>query len=919
MRHPCPKLPCAPDRKVLFVNNSAGSPDGEGAASSLRAALAHANIIQQSQTPAQRDAERRIKERQGKWDANMVHILKLFSSMGVLAELSYHPVQEPPSLHFREAGHHSRRHKAAAVMSASANIASPASGAGVLPTTDPSLAPPGRPQPRTLAASGYALPGAPQWLLQAGWCSVQGRLNLKQGHLATPPTPKTSTSKYSPRGNSGSASRSKALLGWVARPIEPVVSSCQVTCSRTMERVLSDAAAATGLHDLGRSIAVPSATIATLADARWAAVPGRYHVSRKANGTRHLLIIAADGTPYLLDRAGALYAYPLTAPGGNAHSLPPGTVLDGELVWVGTVPKPNIWAATAVTATVGAAAAICGDPGHHPNPEPAGSITAQPTPSAVEAMATGGAQAGTTTGSHRAHTSSRSGFFVVFDALAVGGAPVWQHTLDKRQEAMVIDLGLQEAEGCEQLLAAGAAARGEAAEAAEAAEAGTAGAAPAPRTAGVTGSTRYHPPKLRARTPSLALLPHAKYQQAPLVSPESGGVVLVLKRHHPVTSDTLLHLESTRDTCPYPTDGLVFTPSTMPYALGMQQLLLKWQTPATMAADIKGSVLLRRAGSAYSSKLAETTRDLINNLLPGLVYECRLGKPPTAPATSSAAAETAAAAGLTAAQVAGMQKRMREAVVTSHLPWVPVSVRWDKVVGNHPASVKGMEGRVSAGRWVSLEQLVQAVEEVQGSIASATAPSSAAPLGPPSPPPPDAARTRLVHPARAMAFDDLLTRVRGVVEAGVVEEWEEPATGLAFYSYKAPAAPTAALQAAPDASSVAPAGNTGADQEAAAAAAAAAGGLIEIVGMCRGLVLHPPTRTVVATPFVKFHEIQGGEGEGGGGGEGAVHSGGSMVAAGGGSVGTHLPQGGTGQASGTEDKQVRWNDVYTEIVPPVLV
>jgi hypothetical protein len=64
-------------------------------------------------------------------------------------------------------------------------------------------------------------------------------------------------------------------------------------------------------------------------------------VSRKADGTRHLLIVTSDGTCYLHNRLGTLYAFPAVVLQAAAldvaqhpQQLPPGTVLDGELLFV---------------------------------------------------------------------------------------------------------------------------------------------------------------------------------------------------------------------------------------------------------------------------------------------------------------------------------------------------------------------------------------------------------------------------------------------------------------------------------------------------------------------------------------------------------------------------------------------------------
>ncbi|KAG1670820.1 hypothetical protein FOA52_003411 [Chlamydomonas sp. UWO 241] len=135
----------------------------------------------------------------------------------------------------------------------------------------------------------------------------------------------------------------------MARAMPPVVSSRLVSSAAEREMVLHEAERSSGLRDLGQCIAVPSQIVATPGDASLLAYPGRYCVSRKCDGTRHLLLMTSGGQAYLLNRAGTLYRYPLqcssstaavqstegsTSPiaqeaeeGGNAL-LPAGTVLD---------------------------------------------------------------------------------------------------------------------------------------------------------------------------------------------------------------------------------------------------------------------------------------------------------------------------------------------------------------------------------------------------------------------------------------------------------------------------------------------------------------------------------------------------------------------------------------------------------------
>lgn len=614
------------------------------------------------------------------------------------------------------------------------------------------------------------------------------------------------------------------LGAWVARAIGPVVSPRLVSCRATRDAVLPQAAAVSGLTALGRTIAVPTASVNTLADARWVAVPDRYLVSRKVDGVRHLLIVASDGTPYLLNRAGSLYAYPLTAPG----DLPPGTVLDGELVWKGKDSGGS------------AAGAGCTNAGER-----------APVPSSGHCR----------------------GFFIAFDELCIGGARVWHLHLQQRLQRMVTQLGLTEAEECGQLQTAAAAAAATAdpqltevpaaAAASTSATATTSPAASSRQQSVLAGIVRQ--PCQQPTAPK----PLPKKQQAPPLGEDS--ITLVYKRHLPVSAQVLSDLESTRTSCPYPTDGLIFTPAAIPYVLGMQELLLKWQAPTQVAADITGTALQERAARLPSSATTPTNRATIENLVPELVYECVLSSPPDTPSSAGTRAEVAAAAGLTTASAMSMLAAMRKASQSrQQLPWVPVSVRWDKAVGNAAEAVAAMEQRMGDGAWVSHAQLVEAVKQTQEWIhaapsatpAATAIDSSSAGVGAVEP------TTSRVHPARTMPFDELYAHVMRAVEEGSVGRWVDAGSGLEIFNYRPVpdgtadgaaaglAIPADIATAAAAAGAADPASSHKLDSGPAQAAVSPGSGAADITSVCRGLVLHPATRTVAATPFVKFQELQ---------------------------------------------------------------
>lgn len=121
----------------------------------------------------------------------------------------------------------------------------------------------------------------------------------------------------------------------------------------------------------GSIMADPTAMVTSQADARWLRWPGRYTASRGYRGGTQQLLVALEGAPqrvfpsqrgaggvasgsgsssgselgpgevwvHLVNRLGSLYTYPArtgtSVPGVSFPPVSPGTVLDGEVVWVG--------------------------------------------------------------------------------------------------------------------------------------------------------------------------------------------------------------------------------------------------------------------------------------------------------------------------------------------------------------------------------------------------------------------------------------------------------------------------------------------------------------------------------------------------------------------------------------------------------
>ncbi|KAG1670823.1 hypothetical protein FOA52_003414 [Chlamydomonas sp. UWO 241] len=290
----------------------------------------------------QRNSERLVEQRQAKWAANAAPLIELFSSLGLLVEVDMYlpseasgtdtlppPPQPTPTKQLSRRGRQQPSRPVQPVPSGCLHgvtkVPGPRAGplAAIGCTTES-----GDASSNSAGASGGATGGGAgsTCLQRAGWSGPDGRLFLVvQGLL-------------------------------VARAVPPVVSTCLVSSTAERDTVLHEAERSSGLRDLGQCIAVPSQVVATPGDASWLAYLSRYCVSRKCDGTRHLLLMTSGGQAYLLNRAGTLYRYPLQCSSSTAAVqstegsvspiaqkeekagsalLPAGTVLDGELVWVG--------------------------------------------------------------------------------------------------------------------------------------------------------------------------------------------------------------------------------------------------------------------------------------------------------------------------------------------------------------------------------------------------------------------------------------------------------------------------------------------------------------------------------------------------------------------------------------------------------
>jgi len=826
-------------------------------------------------------------QRQNKWQRNAAGLIEFFSALGVLAEVT--AAQLP----------HTQQAPAAAAAAATAwglvlQEQATASSAGHSTNSRPHPEPP----KGTLAALAYAAAGTPSpgqsmWLTQVGWCcSSTGSLRVVAALLPD-------------RLQLGFQVGSCVENVVTAVQIEPVVSQRLITSAAERDQVLQLAASYTGLYNakelpssstratrssgslaaggisscLHKVFAVPLQSITSKADARWVGVPGRYMVSHKCDGTRYLLVATGEeGTCYLVNRAGMVYRFPYRpdAPGCTAAAAGDDAVQELQPVSVGSSSSSSD---SGRSRQSNAALA-----GLHPGMQGTSSDIAGPEAQDVSAAAVSSAASTSCNSSRTAAVSpvhnlpagtvldgelvwqpgpaapgaDRLGRFLVFDALSIGGSPVWQLPLQDRLRQLQQQLRLQVADTGLLPLSQPAASTSEADTGSTAGSShdgsscSSEGASIKPFSVHIEASgTSVHAAFSYMMSDKFTAKVNAvlnKKQQAP--PPPADRLMLLFKPHYDVTADAVQQLqeEAQSGRLPFTTDGLVFTPKAMPYGLGMAQLLTKWQPVQQTAADLTGKALQQQHNGRWSnmsyllasaleaqglSLSAATTASKqlqqgFAGLPSNLVYEC-----------VQLSIDNISMAGAVDKIKASDQSPAR--LQAPDVVWLPQSVRWDKVTGNHSAVLEQIQQRLKhPGLYcLSHEQLLQSVREVQQwvkhpaagpaetaadrSLTAAAAAASSTTGSKQQLSSLCASHSSLgLHPARAVPFDELYADIQAAVTAGAVEVSVDDASGLEVFCYNMAHGAPSNLVAA----------------------------------MCRGLVLHPGSKSVVATPFVRFDNLK---------------------------------------------------------------
>ncbi len=219
-------------------------------------------------------------------------------------------------------------------------------------------------------ASGADGSGArPGWLAACGWRLPR---ELAVTPLAAATSQRLVTATAERRRVLAVAARVSGLTGVFGRHTD-ANADASASGSGSGAGVVPDSGAVVNIDPTcsGAVMADPRAMVTSQADARWLRWPGRYAASRGYRGGTRQLLVALEGAPqrlfpsqrgagvvasgsgnsagselgpgevwvHLVNRLGSLYTYPAitgTRVQGMAFPpLPPGTMLDGEVVWVG--------------------------------------------------------------------------------------------------------------------------------------------------------------------------------------------------------------------------------------------------------------------------------------------------------------------------------------------------------------------------------------------------------------------------------------------------------------------------------------------------------------------------------------------------------------------------------------------------------
>jgi hypothetical protein len=294
------------------------------------------------------------------------------------------------------------------------------------------------------------------------------------------------------------------------------------------------------------------------------------------------------------------------------------------------------------------------------------------------------------------------------------------------------------------------------------------------------------------------------------------AISIEINPSYPVDNDCVALIDQTTIN----SDAWVFTPE-LPYVFGPDPLMFEWRDPIAQIATLihvphnevssgdrqswRQTVQKEKQHVISTKRKADQTA--YRDMEYGLVYKCRWSE--------------------------------------AGLCWIPVGCDLDAVgLANEDATAvftasreEGADSRggvayqgtsialeeVKMVKYLSRDILLQSLKN-ESTMETAALVVDVAPVVP-------VVVTVVHHPVKRMDFDTLFFQIALLVQSGVVEEFNDEQTGLRVYN-------TYTHKSSEDCD------GSVVDES-----------IMQVLDICRGLVLHPPSKTIVASPFVRFRRI----------------------------------------------------------------
>ena len=377
---------------------------------------------------------------------------------------------------------------------------------------------------------------------------------------------------------------------------------------------------------------------------------------------------------------------------------------------------------------------------------------------------------------------------------------------------------------------------------------------------------------------------HEMDQQTETTS--SNSFVIHVKDSYPITSIILKKLISEIDSSVGTAiDGLIFTPE-QPYTFGCDPFLLKWQSSTDIKANLTSEEFVLTKPS---------TRNTVGRWTAALPITARSQTVPLKMNNISNDTKKRNWSILdnldeTSTELLGLSSKRQSndvSVMTSNeeiqLPtgfiyeckwsserecWIPLCVRIDKMETDDERLITNKQEMIKKAELSTLTSitLLSLFEtELATNSQSVLPPSSTIEMSVDSKAEVTsissdnhslelnsikdsiiATENEFIHPSRLMEFDHLMSAVDTLISFELVEKYTDPETGLEVYSYC-------------DRSGISVNDITIPKELFERKLSNNTMNATYLKDICRGLVVHPPTQTIVATPFVRFRKPTQGE------------------------------------------------------------